>query len=482
MSNYKTVFFTLGVLQIILGLSMIAPILAQFFYDEFDSGFVSSGIVTIIFGVLFLLTNLDHDKKISLPHAFLLTALSWLSIAIFGSLPFIFSEIELSVTDAFFESMSGITTTGSTIITNLNETPKSILLWRGMLQWLGGIGIIVMAITLMPLMNIGGMQLFIISTSDTPEKILPRSKEIALRLILVYSGLTFICAIFYKIFGMNFFDSVVHSMTTIATGGFSNYNESIGYFDSSLIEFTSIIFIILGSIPFIAYIKYLNGDKKIFFNDTQIKTFIKIVLFSIILMYLYLLVKNQSFFDTNIRSVAFNVISILTGTGYVTQNFSDWGQFPLIYFLILMFIGGCAGSTACGIKIFRVQILFQFISVQLKKVIYPRGIFKIKYENNNIDEKFLGSIISFIFLYIVIFFIITALLSTSGLDLTTSISAAATSISNVGPGLGDIIGPNGNFYNLSDFSKWILSLAMILGRLELFAVLVLFIPSFWRKY
>ena len=482
MSNYKTVFFTLGILQIILGLSMIAPILAQFFYKELDSSFISSGIVTIIFGVLFLLSNLDHDKKINLPQAFLLTALSWLSIAIFGSLPFIFSEIELSVTDAFFESMSGITTTGSTIITNLNETPKSILLWRGMLQWLGGIGIIVMAITLMPLMNIGGMQLFIISTSDTPEKILPRSKEIALRLILVYSGLTFICALFYKIFGMNFFDSIVHSMTTIATGGFSNYNESIGYFDSSLIEFTSIIFIILGSIPFIAYIKYLNGDKKIFFKDTQIKTFIKIVIFSILLMYLYLLLKNQSSFDTSIRSVAFNVISILTGTGYVTQNFSDWGQFPLIYFLILMFIGGCAGSTACGIKIFRVQILFQFITVQLKKIIYPRGIFEIKYENNNIDEKFLASIISFIFLYIVIFFVITALLSTSGLDLTTSISAAATSISNVGPGLGDIIGPNGNFSNLSDFSKWILSLAMILGRLELFAVLVLFIPSFWRKY
>ncbi len=482
MSNYKTVFFTLGILQIILGLSMIAPILAQFFYNELDSSFISSGIVTIIFGVLFLLSNLDHDNKISLPQAFLLTALSWLSIAIFGSLPFIFSEIELSVTDAFFESMSGITTTGSTIITNLNETPKSILLWRGMLQWLGGIGIIVMAITLMPLMNIGGMQLFIISTSDTPEKILPRSKEIALRLILVYSALTFICALFYKIFGMNFFDSIVHSMTTIATGGFSNYNESIGYFDSSLIEFTSIIFIILGSIPFIAYIKYLNGDKKIFFKDTQIKTFIKIVIFSILLMYLYLLIKNQSSFDTSIRSVAFNVISILTGTGYVTQNFSDWGQFPLIYFLILMFIGGCAGSTACGIKIFRVQILFQFIAVQLKKIIYPRGIFKIKYESNNIDEKFLASIISFIFLYIVIFFVITALLSTSGLDLTTSISAAATSISNVGPGLGDIIGPNGNFSNLSDFSKWILSLAMILGRLELFAVLVLFIPSFWRKY
>ena len=482
MSNYKTVFFTLGALQIILGLSMIVPILAQFFYNQLDSGFISSGLVTIVFGVLFLLSNLDHDKKLNLPQAFLLTALSWLSIAVFGSLPFIFSEIELSITDAFFESMSGITTTGSTIITNLNETPKAILLWRGMLQWLGGIGIIVMAITLMPIMNIGGMQLFIISTSNTKEKILPKSKEISIRLIIVYLSLTLVCALFYKIFGMGFFDSIVHSLTTIATGGFSNYNESIGYFNSSLIELTSIVFIILGSIPFIAYIKYLNGDKKIFLNDTQIKTFIKIIIFSILLLFFYLSIKNQSFFEVNLRAISFNVISILTGTGYVTQNFSDWGHFPLIYFVILMFIGGCAGSTACGIKIFRVQILYQFISNQLKKIIYPRGIFNIKYENNNVDDKFLASIMSFIFLYILIFFIITALLSTSGLNFITSLSAAATSISNVGPGLGDIIGPNGNFSQLSDVSKWILSLAMILGRLELFAVLVLFIPSFWRKY
>ena len=482
MSNYKTVFFTLGVLQIILGLSMIVPILTQFIYNQIDPGFISSGIVTIIFGVLFFLSNLDHDKKLNLPQAFLLTALSWLSIAIFGSLPFIFSNIELSFTDAFFESMSGITTTGSTIITNLNETPKAILLWRAMLQWLGGIGIIVMAITLMPIMNIGGMQLFVISTSSTPEKILPKSKEISIRLILIYSSLTIVCALFYKIFGMNFFDSIVHSMTTIATGGFSNYNESIGYFDSSLIELTSIIFIILGSIPFIAYIKYLNGDKKIFLKDSQIQTFLIIIIFSIFLIYFYLSIKNQSIFEVNLRAITFNVISILTGTGYVTQNFSEWGNFTLIYFLILMFIGGCAGSTTCGVKIFRIQILYQFVSNQLKKIIYPRGIFTIKYQNSNVDEKFMASIISFIFLYILIFFIITTLLSINGLNFITAISAAATSISNVGPGLGDIIGPNGNFSQLTNFSKWILSVGMILGRLELFAVLVLFIPSFWRKY
>ena len=482
MSNYKTVFFTLGLLQIILGLSMIIPIIAQILYNETDAGFIGSGLISIVFGMLFFLSNLDHDKKINLQQAFVLTSLSWLSIAVFGSLPFIFSKLDLSITDAFFESMSGITTTGSTIITNLDVAPKGILLWRAMLQWLGGIGIIIMAITLMPIMNVGGMQLFKISSSDTTEKVMPKTKEIAIRLILIYSCLTTLCLIIYKICGMNLFDSFTHSMTTIATGGFSNYNESIGYFKNPYIEITSIFFILCGSIPFIVYLKFLNGERSIFISDTQIKGFLKILFISILILFLYLSLINKSFTEISFLSVSFNVISILTGTGYVTDNFSNWGNFPLIFFLILMFIGGCAGSTSCGIKIFRVQILYEFFSNQIKKIIYPHGIFNLKYGKQNINNKFMSSVISFIYLYIVIFFIVTALLSVSGLDLITSISAAATSISNVGPGLGDDIGPNGNFSSLSDYSKWILSFAMILGRLELFAILVLFIPSFWRKY
>ena len=481
MSNYKTVFYTLGILQIILGISMIFPIMIQIIFDELDSSFIGASLITIIFGILFFLSNLDHDKKLSLQNAFLLTALSWLSIAVFSSLPFIFSNLNLSITDSFFESMSGITTTGSTIITDLNSSPKAILLWRALLQWLGGIGIIVMAITLMPIMNVGGMQLFKVSSSDASEKILPKTKEITLRLILIYLILTFLCSFFYNICGMKFFDSLTHSMTTIATGGFSNYNESIGYFNNIKIEIISMIFIILGSIPFIAYIKFLSGKKNIFYTDTQIKSFIKIIFYSILILFIYLTIFNKSFSDVSLRSISFNVISILTGTGYVTQNFDNWGSFPLIYFLILMFIGGCAGSTACGIKIFRVQILYLFLKNQLKKIIYPRGIFIIKYDNNNVNEKFMASIIAFIYLYIIIFFIITAMLTLSGLDFTTSISGAATSISNVGPGLGELIGPNGNFSQLPDFSKWILSFGMILGRLELFAILVLFLPSFWVK-
>ncbi len=479
MSNYKTVFFTLGILQIILGIFMLIPILVQFFFKEIDSSFFGASIITIIFGTLFFLSNLDHDKKLNLQQAFLLTALSWLSIAIFGSLPLIFSEVNFSFTNAFFESMSGITTTGSTIIPNLEEMPKAILLWRAILQWLGGIGIIVMAITLMPIMNVGGMQLFKISNSDSSEKILPKSKEIALRLIYIYSGLTTLCAISYKILGMNIFDSITHSMTTIATGGFSNYNESIGFFNSFSIEISAMIFIILGSLPFIAYIKFLNGNRRIFFSDIQIRTFLKIILISILILSIYLFLNKSS--ELNFRTVLFNVISILTGTGYVNAQFDNWGGFPLIIFIGLMFIGGCAGSTTCGIKIFRFQILYSFVLNQLKKIIYPKGIFVLKYNQSPVDDKFTASIISFIYMYLVIFFAITALLSLTGLDFITSISGAATSISNVGPGLGSTIGPNGNFSSLPDISKWILSFGMILGRLELFAILVLFLPSFWRN-
>ena len=430
---------------------------------------------------MFFLSNIDHLKSINTHQAFLLTALSWLSIAIFGSLPFFFSQLNLSITDSFFESMSGITTTGATILSNIEDTPKGILIWRAMLQWLGGIGVILMAITLMPIMNIGGMQLLRISSYDTSEKILPKSKQISLRLITVYLFLTVICAIFYNVFGMNFFDSVTHSMTTIATGGFSNYDQSIGYFNNPYIETISIIFILLGSIPFILYIKFISDDKKVIFKDEQVKLFLKLSAGSILILFLYLIIVNKNIFEVHIRSVTFNVISILTGTGYVTKEFDQWGNFPLIFFLILMFIGGCAGSTTCGIKVFRVHILYFFIRNQLLKIIYPRAVINLKYNNDKVDDKLIASIISFIYLYILIFFVLASLLTLTGLDFITSISGAASSLSNVGPGLGSEIGPNSNYSGLPDQSKWLLTIGMILGRLEIFAILIIFLPSFWRK-
>ena len=482
MNNYKTVFFAIGVLLVILGAFMLIPFFVQFIYDEKNNTFLLSALVTAFIGTLLVLTNLEENKKLNLQQAFLLTTLSWLGIAIFGCLPFLLSNLNLSLVDAFFESMSGITTTGSTIITNLDDAPKSILIWRAILQWLGGIGVIVMAITILPLLNIGGMQLFRMESSDTAEKILPKTREITLIISIIYLALTFTCGISYWAVGMNIFDSIAHSMTTIATGGFSTYSGSIGHFQNPRIEIIAIIFIVLGSIPFIAYLKFVKGDKKIFLKDAQIKGLIYILIISILLMFLYLMLSNKEYsFSENLRISTFNVVSVLSGTGYVTADFSSWGNFPLIFFLFLMFIGGCAGSTTCGIKIFRFQILGHFIINQIKKLVYPHGVFSIKYNNEKINDTFIYSIITFIFLYFFIFFILAALLSVNGLDFITAISGSASAIANVGPGLGNVIGPNGNFSDLPNFSKLSLSLGMLLGRLELFAVLVLFFPSFWKN-
>ena len=482
MATNKTVFFLIGILLIVLGASMLAPYSIQVMYGENSHSFISSSFVTIFIGILFVLANLEKEFKLNLRQTFLFSTLAWLMVAIFGSLPFLLSANEFTISEAFFESMSGITTTGATIISDLDNSPKSILLWRAIMQWLGGIGIVVMAITILPLLKVGGMQLFKMEGPDTTEKILPRTIEVAAIIISTYVALTFLCGLFYWIFGMTVFDSICHAMTTIATGGFSTHNDSIGFFKNSNIEIIASIFIILGSIPFISYLKFSQGNRKIFFTDVQIKGLIYLLAISTAIMFVYLLFINfESSLVDKIRISSFNVISILSGTGYVTDDFGLWGKFSLVFFLFLMFIGGCAGSTACGIKIFRLQMLLIFLKDQIKKLIYPNSVIITKYNNQKISDDFIKSVIIFIFTFLFIFLIIAMLLSISGLDFITSISGAASSISNVGPGLGDMIGPNGNYKALPDLSKWILTAGMLLGRLELFAVLVLFFPSFWRN-
>ena len=482
MTSNKTVFFLIGILLIVLGLSMLAPYSMQVIYEENSHSFISSSFVTIFIGILCILANLEKDLRLNLRQTFLFSTLAWVTVAIFGSLPFVLSSQTFSFSDAFFESMSGITTTGATIISDLDNSPRSILLWRAIMQWLGGIGIVVMAITILPLLKVGGMQLFKMEGPDSTEKILPRTIEVAAIIISTYIVLTLSCGFFYWVFGMTIFDSICHAMTTIATGGFSTHNDSIGFFKNSNIEIVASLFIILGSIPFISYLKFSQGNRKIFFQDVQIKGLIYLLIISTLIMFLYLLFINyESNLLEKIRISSFNVISILSGTGYVTDDFGLWGKFSLIFFLFLMFIGGCAGSTACGIKIFRLQMLLIFLKNQVKKLIYPNSVIITKYNNHKISDDFIRSVIIFIFSFLFIFLIIAMLLSISGLDFVTSISGAASSISNVGPGLGEIIGPDGNYKNLPDLSKWILATGMLLGRLELFAVLVLFFPSFWRN-
>ena len=481
MASNKTVFFIVGILLIILGIFMMVPYAVQLIYDEKSNSFFSSSIITIFIGILTVLACLKKENQLNLQQAFLFSTLAWLSIALFGSLPFILSSLKLTLSESFFESMSGITTTGSTVISDLDNAPKSILLWRAIMQWLGGVGIIVMATTVMPLLKVGGMQVFKTDSSGT-EKILPKTIEVAFAIISIYTALTLACSLTYWLQGMDVFDSIAHALTTLATGGFSTHNESIGYFKNPGIEFAATVFIILGSLPFIAYLKFIKGNKKIFLEDAQIKGFLYLLILSILIMFIYLFLNNTEYsFIDNIRISSFNVISILSGTGYVTDDFGLWGEFPLIFFLFLMFVGGCAGSTTCGIKVFRLQILFVFVGNQIKKLIYPNSIFIVNYNKQKVEDSFVNSVIIFIFSYLFLFMIIAMLLSISGLDFLSAISGAATSISNVGPGLGEMIGPNGNFSQVSDVSKWILSFAMLLGRLEIFAVLVLFLPSFWRS-
>ncbi|NCW79845.1 MAG: TrkH family potassium uptake protein [Pelagibacteraceae bacterium] len=451
-TGLKTVFLVIGFLLIILGFFMIIPYIVEITIGDKTHTFLLSSIFSIFIGSLMVISNQTEDRMLNIKQAFMMTTFSWVAITLFASIPFMYSSLNLSFTDSFFESMSGITTTGSTILDNIEKASKGVLIWRAILQWLGGIGIIVMAITVLPLLNIGGMSLFK-SEGIEFEKILPSSKAIALATTRIYFILTVICALSFWIFGMDYFDAVAHALTTISTGGFSTHSKSIGFYDSVSIETTAMIFIIAGSIPFLTYLKYLKGDKKAFFTDDQIKGFLQFVIFAsiIIIIYSYFFVKES--IPHNIRESVFNVVSIITGTGFTTD---------------------------CGIKIFRFQIVNLFINKQIKQIIYPNGVFPIKYKNQIINEGILTSVLTFVFLYIFIYFILSALLSMTGLDFVTSVSAAATALSNVGPGLGDVIGPNGNFKSLPDLSKWYLSFAMLLGRLELFSVLVFFLPSFWR--
>ena len=337
-----------------------------------------------------------------------------------------------------------------------------------------------MAITLMPIMNVGGMQLFKVSSNDNAEKILPRSKEISLRLIIIYSALTFLCGLFYKIFGMNFFDSLTHSMTTIATGGFSTSYQSMAAFAKPSVEWIAIVFMIIGSLPFVLYLQAVRGRPLSLIRDSQVRWFLVLALIIVSIVVLTVYSTQDLSSGQSLRLSAFNTISILTGTGYSTAAFDSWGPLAITIFFIIMFIGGCAGSTTCGIKIFRIQILYETAATQIRRLVQPHGILIPYYNRSPISDEVAMSVMSFFFFYVLVFIILALGLSALGLDFLTAVSGAATSISNVGPGLGPIIGPNGTFTTLPDAAKWLLSLGMLLGRLELFTILVLFAPSFWK--
>lgn len=457
------------------------PMIADWYFgsDDWQVFFVCI-IVTAFFGGAMILATYGHNLTMNIKQAFLMTVSCWVVLSIFGALPFYFSSLDMSITDSFFEAMSGITTTGSTVIVGLDHAPAGILFWRSILQWLGGVGIIIMAMSILPFLNVGGMQIFRTELSET-EKALPRATQLASSIGMIYVALTFLCSIFYMATGFEVFDAVAHAMTTISTGGFSTFDSSFSHYESFAPQIVAIVFMILGGMPFVLYLKAVRGNIFPLLRDSQVKWFLSIIFITTTMISLWLIFHENHEVAVSIVDALFNVVSLITGTGFASHDYGGWGIFAIGILFFLMLVGGCVGSTSCGIKIFRFQVLYEICRIQIKRLLYPNGMFIPHYNGKPMPQDAPISVMVFFFVYALSFVFVCIGLSLAGLDFITSMSGAATSISNVGPGLGPIIGPAGTFQPLPDSAKWILSIAMLLGRLEIFTVLVLFIPDFWRK-
>ncbi|MEE9314293.1 MAG: TrkH family potassium uptake protein [Rhizobiaceae bacterium] len=477
----RPIILVIGVLLVMLGAAMMLPALVDMVFSHEDSWvFAMAGIFTMSTGAFMFLATRGSGGGLNARQAFIMTVLVWVTLSAFGALPFYWSNLELSYTDAFFESISGLTTTGSTVFTGLDNMPPGILLWRGILQWLGGLGIIVMAVSVLPMLQIGGMQLFKVEAFETPEKILPRATQISGFITSIFLILTALCFVSYLAADMSILDAAVHAMTTVATGGFSTHDDSLGFFNSARVDAIATVFMIIGSLPFLLYVQALQGKITPLFNDGQVRSFLMLLGLTVFFAWV---VEEAYGIRVGVEALRFalvNVTSILTGTGYATTAYDGWGPVAVAFFFFLMFIGGCAGSTSCGIKIFRFQVLFQNVKQHLSRIMYPHGIFTQKFNGRPISDDVTSAVMSFFFLYIASFAVSAMALSLVGLDPITALSGAGSAISNVGPGLGAIIGPAGNYQSLPDAAKWILCVTMLLGRLELFTLLVLLSPRFWR--
>ncbi|MBU2242808.1 MAG: TrkH family potassium uptake protein [Alphaproteobacteria bacterium] len=482
MTDLRPVGYVVGTLVALLGLTMVIPLLVDLAYGNAEWGvFLEAGVVTTVAGVSMALACANGKSEgLSIQQMFLLTTLIWLILPIFGGIPFMLGATEAGFTDAFFEAMSGMTTTGSTVFSGLDDLPEGLLLWRSMLQWFGGIGIIVVAMVFLPELKVGGMQVFRSEAFDTDGKVLPRAAEIASRISVIYVWLTVACFIAYLVVGMSGFDAINHALTTLSTGGVSTRDASFGAFQGPA-EYVSSFFMILASLPFVRYVQLIAGSAKPFWRDTQIHAYLAVIFGLTLCFAVYRLIVNEDHFEHSFREGLFNVTSIISGTGYASVDYQLWGAFPAVAFFFIGLIGGCAGSTACSVKIFRYQLLFASMRAQIRKIHSPNGVFTPRYQGRPVSEDVLSSVMAFFSFFIVTLGITSVLLAATGLDLVTAVSGAATALACVGPGLGDIIGPSGNFASLNDPAKWVLALAMLVGRLEVMSVFALFTIRFWRS-
>ncbi len=477
----RPILFATGSLLAALAAAMLFPAVADLAagHENWRTFALAAGLTAFMGGVLVFAFRAP-GWGISAHQTFVLTSASWVVLTAFAALPFHLSDPGLTYAGAYFEAMSGLTTTGSTVLAGLEHRPPGILLWRAILQWLGGIGIIVMAVAILPFLGVGGMQLFRTESSDRSDKALPRTAQIAARIGLVYTAATILWAVLLWLAGMGRFDAVCHAMTTIATGGYSTRDASVGGFGSPLIETIIIFGMILGSLPFMLYFTALRRGAGVLFRDMQVRWFLAAAASAVLLMTWWRAAQSEAPAWEALREAAFNTTSVMTGTGYTTADYDMWGGPAVTALLMLMFVGGCTGGTTGAIKIFRFQVLFSIMRVEIARIAHPRGVFIAHYNHRPITDPVAGAVLAFFFMFLAAFSVVALALALHGYDFITSISGAATAIANVGPGLGHTIGPNGNFSSLADSAKWILSAAMLLGRLEFFTVLVLFLPRFWK--
>ncbi|MEC9346508.1 MAG: TrkH family potassium uptake protein [Pseudomonadota bacterium] len=477
---FASIFHVLGMLWLMFSGILMLPVLIDWVTEEpFAEGFFEVALVSAAFaGIVVLASRKRGPFVLRLREAFLLTTLSWVSLPAFAALPLM--TYGISFTDGYFEAMSGLTTTGSTVLSGLDDMDPAILFWRALLQWIGGIGIIVMAIVLLPFLRVGGMQLFRTESSDQFDKAVPRASQLTGWIVAIYFALTFACVVAFMAFGMEAFDALCHAMATLSTGGYSTHDASFGHFREPGLHWAATLFMIAGALPFAAYIGVLHGRFDAMLRDTQIRGFIALVLAICTLMTLWLWASGEHDFSEAARLVTFNIVSVITTTGFASTDYQLWGPFAFAVFFVVMFIGGCAGSTSGAIKIYRFQIIAKMIAAQVRRLTSVHRVNVMTYAGKPVAADVPVSILAFVAIFLATIGLGTLLLAATGLDLLTALTASATAITNVGPGLGDVIGPAGNFSGLPDTAKWLLSAAMLLGRLELFTVLVLFNPSFWR--
>lgn len=480
MVQIRPIVLTVGIVLCAIAAAMLLPALVDYLDGRAGARvFLASAVFSFFIGGLLLLVALnDKPMQLGLKEGFVLTTACWLSVATFAALPFI--GLGLSPSDAFFESMSGLTTTGATVLVRLDDLSRGVLLWRSLLQGFGGLGIVVTALIMLPFLRVGGMQLFYLESSDRSEKVLPRSLELVTATATIYGALIIACVALYMAFGMTPFDAINHAMTTVATAGFSTHDRSFGFFVEPALQWTCIVFMILGALPFVVFIRMLRGERSALWRDAQVRGFVIFLLAISAITSFWLSVTTDIDLLRAVRLATFNVTSIVTTTGYHSDDYTAWGSFAVGLFFLLMFVGGCSGSTCGGIKIYRLQVAAILTRSHFLHLMSPSRVVTLSYNRRRLPTDVPFSVVAFLAIYMTTVGVFTVILSAMGLDLITALSAATSAVGNVGPGLGEIIGPYGNYSGLPDTAKWVLCFAMLLGRLELFTVLVLIRPEFWR--